>query len=75
VEVSTLDFPKLGQTMSATRINTSVNFPDLKIDLFQDFLVIFDGETVLRFFFLNPGDVFPQDLERQLVEKVHTRAT
>lgn len=75
VEVKPLDFPKLGQTVSATRVNTSVNFPDLKIDLFQDFLVIFDGETVLRFFFLNPGDVFPQDLERQLVEKVHSRAT
>lgn len=74
VEVKPLDFPKLGQTVSATRINTSVVFPDLKIDLFQDFLVIFDGEVVLRFFFLNPGDVFPEDLERQVVEKVIRRA-
>ena len=75
VEVSPLDFPNLAQQTSATRINVRMVFPDgFEVPIFQDFLVFFDGGTVTRMFFLNPGRPFPPDLERQLVDKVLARA-
>jgi hypothetical protein len=74
VQVAPRDFPPLGQRTLAWRINATVNLDDLQVPLFQDFLVIFNGGTVIRLFFLNPGSEFPQMLERTLVEKVVSRA-
>ena len=74
-EVTRLDFPNLAQETSASRINVRMMFPDgFEVPIFQDFLVFFDGATVTRMFFLNPGRPFPPDLERQLVDKVLARA-
>jgi len=64
-----------GQTTMAWRINASVNLGDLVVPLFSDFQVTVSGGTVIRMLFLNPGAEFPQDLEKSLVDKVHTRAT
>jgi hypothetical protein len=47
---------------------------ELQVPIFQDFLVFFDGDTVVRMFFLNPGGPFPPNLERSLVDKVLARA-
>lgn len=57
------------------RVNASANLDDLVVPLFQDFLVIIDGGTVIRMFFLNPGSEFPQGLERSIVDKVVARAS
>jgi hypothetical protein len=74
VQVAPRDFGQFGQKTLAWRINATVNLQDLQVPLFQDFLVIFNGGTVIRLFFLNPGSEFPQNLERMLVEKVVSRA-
>ena len=74
VQVAPRDYTQYGQKTLAWRINASVNLSDLQVPLFQDFLVIFNGGTVIRLFFLNPGAEFPQNLERSLVEKVVARA-
>jgi hypothetical protein len=74
VTVAPRDYPQEGQKTFAWRINATVNLQDLQVPLFQDFLVVFNGNAVMRFFFLNPGSDFPQNLERSLVEKVVARA-
>jgi len=75
VVVSRRDSPPIaGATINSWRINASVHLADLEVRLFQDFLVIFKGNAVIRLFFLNPGSDFPPDLERSLVEKVVSRA-
>ncbi|MDP9075334.1 MAG: hypothetical protein M3N98_14460 [Actinomycetota bacterium] len=72
--VSPLTFTPVGQKISATRIMTAMNLQDLPIKLYQDFLVVFNGRTVIRMFFLNPGSGFPPTLEQSLVQKVVARA-
>lgn len=74
VKVTPRDVPAAGQKVLAWRINASVNLDELVVPLFQDFIVVLDGDTVVRMFFLNPGSEFPQELERTLVDKVVTRA-
>jgi hypothetical protein len=74
VQVAPRDYTQYGQKTLAWRINATVNLSDLQVPLFQDFVVIFNGGTVIRLFFLNPGAEFPQNLERSLVEKVVARA-
>jgi len=74
VQVAPRDYQQYGQKTLAWRINATVNLSDLQVPLFQDFVVIFNGGTVIRLFFLNPGSEFPQNLERSLVEKVVSRA-
>ena len=74
VEVTPLDVPALGKVTSASRINVTMNLEELKVPIFQDFLVVFDGELVTRLMFLNPGGPFPPELERSLAEKVVARA-
>lgn len=74
VRVAPLDFVKLGQTTSATRINVEINLAELQVPVFQDLVVVLDGEKVIRMTFLNPGGPFPPELERSLVEKVVGRA-
>jgi hypothetical protein len=60
--------------ITSYRIRVDINLDELKVPLFQDFIVAVDRGTVIRLFFLNPGSEFPQDLERSLVEKVVSRA-
>lgn len=74
VQVAPRDYQQYGQKTLAWRINASVNLQDLQVPLFQDYIVVFNGTTVIRFFFLNTGSAFPQDLEKTLVEKVVGRA-
>ncbi len=74
VQVTPRDFGQFGQKTLSWRINASVNLQDLQVPLYQDFLVIFNGGTVIRLFFLNPGSEFPQNLERTLIDKVVSRA-
>jgi len=71
--LSPLDFPKLGQTTSAIRINAAINLSELQVPIFQDYIVVFDGGTVTRAVFLNPGSAFPPDLQRSLMEKAAAR--
>ncbi len=73
VAVTPLDFPNLAQTTSASRINVTMLLDELQVPISQDFLVFFDGGTVVRMFFLNPGGPFPPSLERSLVDKVLAR--
>jgi hypothetical protein len=72
--VTARDYQQYGQKTLAWRINATVNLQDLQVPLFQDFIVVFNGGTVIRLFFLNPGSEFPQNLEKSLVEKVVSRA-
>jgi hypothetical protein len=72
--VTPLDFPNLGERVWASRVNVVFKLDELEVPVFQDFLVIFDGDAVTRFFFLNPGSPFPPELERTLVGKVVERA-
>ena len=74
VTVTPRDIAPAGQKTMAWRINASVNLAELVVPLFQDFIVIFNGGTVVRMYFLNPGSEFPQDLERSLLDKVVARA-
>jgi len=59
---------------SAFRINVTISLAELKVPLFQDFLIIVRGGTLIRMLFLNPGSEFPPDLEKTVVEKVVGRA-
>jgi hypothetical protein len=74
VMISSLTAPAVGQKAYATRINVTMMAPGLTINIFQDFLVIFNGATVMRMLFLNPGSAFPPDLEQTLVTNVVNRA-
>ena len=74
VESAPLDVPTPGPKISAYRVNVTINMQELQVPLFQDFLVVFDGEALIRMLFLNPGSAFPPDLQRTLVEKVVSRA-
>lgn len=74
VEIAPLDVPTPGPRISAYRVNVTINMQELQVPLFQDFLVVFDGEALIRMLFLNPGSAFPPELERTLVEKVVARA-
>lgn len=67
--------PRTGAPKSFTyRINHDVNLGELKVPIFQDYVVIFSGGTIIRGMFLQPGDQFPPDLEKTLLEKVTSRA-
>lgn len=75
VEVTPLDFPKLGQTTSATKLKAILAIPNgPTIPINQDIIVVVKGDAVIRLTFLSPGQPFPADIERTLVEKVVTRA-
>ena len=74
VEVSAYDFPQLGGTTSATRVIVTLNLPERRVPIFQDLIVVFKGESVIRVVFVNPLEPFPEDLQRSLVEKVVSRA-
>jgi hypothetical protein len=65
--------PPVAQRISAIRITVTINLDELKVPLFQDFLVAFERGALIRFFFLNPGSEFPQDLERSLMQQVISR--
>ena len=74
VEVSPLEFPELGEQTLAWRVNVTINLEGLEVPIFQDLVVVFDGEAVSRLMFLNPGSEFPPELQRTLVETVVDRA-
>lgn len=74
VEVSPLDPPELGEEAFAWRVNVTIDLDGLQVPVFQDLVVVFDGEAVSRFMFLNPGSEFPPELQRTLVETVVDRA-
>lgn len=74
VTVAPLDFPKQGQSSATYRITNAMNLGELQVPLTQDLLVFFNGGTVIRMLFLNPGGPFPPDLERALAEKVVGRS-
>ncbi len=74
VEVSPLDFPELGEQTLAWRVNVTIDLEGLQVPIFQDLVVVFDGEAVSRLMFLNPGSEFPPELQRTLVETVVDRA-
>ena len=72
--VSPLQVPPAGQKTLSWRVTLTMFLSELQVPIFQDFLVVFDGERVMPMFFLNPGSPFPPDLERQLVQDVVGRA-
>lgn len=74
VEIVPLDVPPAGTKTFAYRITVTINLQELKVPLFQDFLIVFDGGAVIRMLYLNPGSEFPKDLQRTLVEKIVARA-
>ena len=75
VQMAPLDFPSLGggQT-SAYRFNVTIGLDELQVPIFQDLVTVFDGGTVIRILFLNPGSAFPQELQRSLAQAVVGRA-
>ncbi|MBW3548407.1 MAG: hypothetical protein KY452_09780 [Actinobacteria bacterium] len=74
VEVSPLEFPELGEQTLAWRVNVTIDLEGLEVPIFQDLVVVFDGEAASRLMFLNPGSEFPPELQRTLVETVVDRA-
>ena len=74
VSVVPLDVPHLGARMFASRIRVDISLDELKVPIYQDFLVVFTRQAVIRFLFLNPGAAFPGDLEQSLVATVVGRA-
>jgi hypothetical protein len=74
VTVTPLSVPQVGQKVSAIRANVTMNLQSLQVKIFQDFVVAFNGGTVVRMFFLNPGSAFPATLEQSLLQKVVTQA-
>lgn len=74
VQVVPLDLPGKAPKTSASRITVTITLGEVQVPLFQDFVVLFKGGVVIRTFFLNPGAVFPVDLERSLLDKVVSRA-
>jgi hypothetical protein len=74
VTVTPRDYQQYGQKTLAWRINAIVDLGGLQVPLYQDYIVIFNGGTVIRLFFLNPGAEFPQNLEKSLVQDVVSRA-
>ena len=74
VAITPLDFPKLGQTTSASHITSVLSIPGgPTIPINQDIILVVKGDAVSRFTFLSPGQPFPADVERTLVEKVVAR--
>src|SRR5206468_3982163 len=74
VTVSPLEVTPRGQRTLAYRIELQMNLQDLPVPISQDFLIVFNGGTVIRLLFLNPGGPFPQNLENTLVDSVVGRA-
>lgn len=74
--VSTLSpAPTVPGLVQASRVRVDMNLGGgLIINIYQDFLVVINGGTVIRFFFLNPGGPFLQSLEAPLVMEVTSRA-
>lgn len=74
VEVTPLDFPKLGQATSASHVMTILSIPNgPTIPISQDVIVVFKGDAISRLTFLSPGQPFPPDIERTLVGTVVDR--
>ncbi len=74
VEVSPLEFPELGEETFAWRANVTIDLGGMEVPVFQDLVVVLDGEALTRLMFLNPGSEFPPELQRTLVETVVARA-
>ena len=74
VTVAPLGGPPIAPKATALRITLSISLDELKVPLFQDFLVIFTKGALIRAFFLNAGSEFPRELERSLLDKVVGRA-
>lgn len=74
VQVSPLEFAELGGSTVAIRANVTIDLEGLEVPIFQDLVVVFDGETVSRLVFLELGGEFPPELQRTLVETVVSRA-
>jgi len=74
VTIAPLDVAAVAPAKTTTyRINVTISLDELKVPLFQDFMVIFNRGAVIRLFFLNPGSEFPRDLQRTLIDKVVSR--
>ncbi|MGH9125114.1 MAG: hypothetical protein ACRDZ8_10370 [Acidimicrobiales bacterium] len=67
-----------GTSVSSSRINVTMTLGSgtaaLQVHIYQDFLVYFNGGTIVRFFFLNPGGPFVVSVEQPLIMKVVTAA-
>ncbi|MEO7520093.1 MAG: hypothetical protein ABIY58_15190 [Acidimicrobiales bacterium] len=74
VEVAPLDLPPSGDVTSAHRATATVNVGGVKVPITMDYVVVFKGISISRLLFVNPGEPFPQDLQRSLVAKVAGRA-
>lgn len=74
VEVTPLEFPELGEETFAWRANVTIDLEGLEVPIFQDLVVVFDGEALSRIVFINPGSEFPPELQRTLVQTVVERA-
>ncbi len=70
VAVAPLAAPPVAPKTTSFRVTVTLSLDELKVPLFQDFLVVFERGAVIRMLFLNPGSEFPQDLKTSLVEKV-----
>lgn len=70
VAVAPLAFDGGGETTVAYRVTGTRSINDLTFPFFQDLVVAFDGESVSRLLFTNPGAPFAEELQRTLVETV-----
>lgn len=73
VTAAPLEFLGAGETSVGYRVTGTRNISAMSFELFQDFIVVFDGDSISRLFFTNPGEPFAEDLQRTLVETVTER--
>ena len=74
VEVAAFEFPDVGDAVAAHRVMARIDLGEVTVPLVMDVVTIFDGRAMSRMVFLNPGDPFPEELQRSLTEKVVGRA-
>jgi len=77
VQMAALQAPQGLQAVQKTfsnRFTVTIDMQDLKVPITQDLIVAFNGGTIVRMVYLNPGSPFPQDLEQTLTQKVVGRA-
>lgn len=73
-EVTARPIAPRGQKALSWRVPAAVKLADLDVPLFNDLIVVLDGNALIRELFLSPGSEFPQELQASLVDKVVERA-
>lgn len=74
VQVAAFEFPDMEDAVAAYRAMARIDLGEVTVPIVMDVVTIFDGRAMSRMVFLNPGEPFPEELQRSLTEKVVGRA-